>query len=70
MEVLTSLIEGSDASYLIMGSIITSQHHIILKQADKQKHQTSKLRTFYRKLLMRWGQYGKISYMVHYGLIE
>jgi hypothetical protein len=69
-EFLTSLIEGSDTSYLIMGSIITSWHHIILKQADKQKHLTSKSRTFYRRLSMRWEHHGKISYTKHYGLIE
>jgi hypothetical protein len=65
-----SLIGSFDASYPIRESIITSRHHIILKLADKQKHQTSKSRTFYRRLSMRWGQHGKISYPEHYGLTE
>jgi hypothetical protein len=69
-EVLTSLIESSAVSYLTMGSVITSWHHIILELADRQKRQRSKSRTFCRKLSMRWEQHGKISYTKHYGLTE
>jgi hypothetical protein len=50
-----SFIGSSDASYPMMESVITFRHHIILKLANKQKHQTSKSRTFCRTLSMRWG---------------
>jgi hypothetical protein len=35
-----------------------------------RKHRTSKSRTLYRRLLMRWEQSGRISYPMHCGLIE
>ena len=55
------MIESSDASYLIMGSAITSRHHIILRLVDKHKRQASKSRAFCRRLSMKWGQHGKIK---------
>jgi hypothetical protein len=34
----------------------------------KQKHQTSKSKTFCKRRSMRWGLRGRIDYLMHMGL--
>jgi hypothetical protein len=46
-----------------------SLHHIILKPVVKLKHQTSKSRTFFKRLSMRWEGDGKRNFPKLYGHI-
>ena len=64
----TSSVKAFNITCRSMGSSITLLLPIILRQADKQRHQISKLRIFYRRRWMRWEPNGKIDSLKHFGL--
>jgi hypothetical protein len=70
MEELTSLTRTFTITCRSIESITTSLLHTTLRQVAKQKHRTNKSKTFCRRRSTRWGLYGRIDYLMHYGLIE